>query len=294
MTCTPVAVTPPPALTDHEFALFQRLIHKVAGIWLADIKRALLVARLSRRLRDLGLSSYEAYYERVSASPGELIRMLDAVTTNETHFFRERAQFDLLADRVCPELEARAARGLRARTLRIWSAACSTGEEPYSLAMLLHDRLGALGWTIDILASDLSTRVLDHARAAIYRVDRLDQVPEGWVRRYFHRGIGPEEGRARLIPALRSMVHFTRINLRDEAWAADAPYDLIFCRNVLIYFDAPSRRDVLTRMLGRLAPGGLLFLGHAESLLGLGAAVRTVIPAVYQVPTTEPGDSPSC
>jgi chemotaxis protein methyltransferase CheR len=280
-----IAVSPAnglPVLSDREFTLFQQLIHREAGIWLADIKRALLVGRLSRRLRELGLASFEAYYERVVEQPAEQVRMLDAIATNETHFFRERAQFDLLADRICPRWEQDAAAGLRQRRLRIWSAACSTGEEPYSLAMQLHDRLGALGWSIDILASDLSTKVLDHARTGVWRMDKTRGIPEEYLHRYLLRGVGPEEGRARVGPLLRGMVRFARINLREPSWDVGHGFDAVFCRNVLIYFDGPSRLDILSRMLGHIVPGGYLFLGHAESLLGLSDRARTVMPAVYQ------------
>ena len=271
-----------PVLSDREFGLFQQFIHREAGIWLADVKRALLVGRLSRRLRELGLTSFEAYYDRVVEQPDEQVKMLDAIATNETHFFRERAQFDLLASRLCPAWEAEAATGRRQRRLRVWSAACSTGEEPYSLAMMLHDQLGPAGWEIDILASDLSTKVLAHATSGTYRLERTSGIPTPYLHRYMLKGVGPEDGRARMTPLIRSMVKFTRLNLRDAAYGAGA-FDAIFCRNVLIYFDSPSRLEVLSRLLGHLEPGGFLFLGHAESLLGLSDRARTIMPAVYQV-----------
>ncbi len=270
-----------PALTDREFALFQRLIHREAGIWLAGTKRSLLVGRLARRLRELRLASFGEYHRRAVAEPAELVRLLDAITTNETHFFREPAQFDFLAERLCPAWEREAAAGLRPRRLRLWSAACSTGEEPYSLAMVLRDRLAA-GWDIDILASDLSTRVLERARAGVWALDRMQGIGEAHRRRYWLRGIGPEAGRARVGPQLRGMVRFARLNLREPRYPLTAGFDAIFCRNVLIYFDPPSRRQVIARLLSHVAPDGYLFLGHAETLTGMNGPVRSVMPAVYQ------------
>ena len=284
MTYASPAASGLPVLTDREFTLFQQLIHREAGIWLADIKRALLVGRLARRMRELGMESFEAYYDRVADEPAELVRMLDAICTNETHFFREPAQFDLLRDRLCPAWERDAERGARPRRLRVWSAACSTGEEPYTLAMLLHDRLALAGWDIEIIASDLSTKVLAQARAGVFRMDRIATIPKPYLQRYLLRGIGPEAGRARVGPLLRDMVRFARINLREPQYPVTGAFDMIFCRNVLIYFDQPSRREVLSRLLGHLEPGGFLFLGHAESLTGLSDRARTVMPAVYQVP----------
>jgi len=272
-----------PGLTDREFALFQQLIHREAGIFLADTKRALLIGRLARRVRELGLTTYLDYHRRAVEDPAELVLLLDAIATNETSFFREPLQFDMLADRLCPAWEDEAAAGQRPRRLRIWSAACSTGEEPYTLAMVLHDRLGKAGWSIEISASDLSTRVLAKARAGIWRLDKTAVIPTELRRRYLLRGTGPEEGRAKAGPLIRNLISFSRVNLRDASWPVSGPFDAIFCRNVLIYFDAPSRHAVLTRLMNQLVPGGYLFLGHAESLLGMSDRVRSLMPAVYKV-----------
>jgi len=272
-----------PALSDREFVQFQQLIHREAGIWLADTKRALLIGRLARRLRDLGLDSFGAYHRRALDDPTELVLLLDAIATNETSFFREPLQFELLADRLCPAWEAEAAAGLRTRRLKVWSAACSTGEEPYSLAMLLHERLAAHGWTIDIIASDISTKVLDRARAGIWPLEKIRGIPAALLKRYLLRGTGPEEGRAKAGPDIRDMIRFARINLREASYPVSGPFDAVFCRNVLIYFDTPSRHEVLRRLMGHLVPRGYLFLGHAESLLGMSERVRSLMPAVYQV-----------
>ena len=272
-----------PVLTDREFTDFQQTIHREAGIWLAPTKRALLVGRLSRRIRELELESFAEYHRLALDDAGEMVKLLDAIATNETHFFRERGQFDLLAERLCPEWEQEAAAGRRPRGLRIWSAASSTGEEPYSLAMLLHDRLISNGWSVEINASDISTKVLARAHAGIYKLDKLGGIPAPYLKRYMLRGIGPEEGRVCVAPMLRELVRFARINLHEAAYPVNGPFDAIFCRNVLIYFDPPSRQDVLGRLLSLLRPGGYLFLGHAESLLGMTDRARSVMPAVYRL-----------
>jgi chemotaxis protein methyltransferase CheR len=273
-----------PVLSDGEFTQFQRLIYREAGIALSPAKHSLVAARLARRVRDLSLPTFGAYYRRVVSGIGdELTWMLNAITTNETHFFRESAQFDLLRDHCCAEWQADAGRGARPRRARIWSAACSTGEEPYSIAMALQDRLGADGWDFEITASDLSTAVLAKARAGVWPVDKLRGVPTPLLKRHFLRGSGPEAGRAKISAALRAMVDFRRINLRDEQYPVTGAFDAIFCRNVLIYFDAASRAHVIAKLVERLAPGGYLFLGHAESLIGTTLPLRSVMPAVYKL-----------
>lgn len=281
MTACSVHLPETPALTDREFARFQRLVRAEGGIFLADGKRALLVARLARRIRQLELASFGAYCALAEADPAELVRMLDLIATNETHFFREPRQFDLLA-RLCDGWTADAEAGLRPRHLRVWSAACSTGEEPYSIAMVLHERLAQAGWGIEVLASDLSTRVLARARAGIYLLEKAHEVPERYLHRYMERGVGPQTGRARVCDGIRALVHFDRINLADRAYHVTGVFDAIFCRNVLIYFDAQLRAHVVAQLLERLAPLGHLFLGHAESLIGRSDALQSVMPAVYR------------
>jgi chemotaxis protein methyltransferase CheR len=272
----------PASLTAQEFALFQRLILREAGIFLADAKRALLVGRLIRRVRELELPTFGAYYARIAGGDtAELVRLLDAIATNETDFFREPRQFDLLEGGVCNEWLADAAAGRRARRVRVWSAACSTGEEPYSIAMVLLERLGA-DWEIEIAASDLSTKVLERAAQGVWPIERADEIPENYRRRFMLRGVGPEEGNCRAGKAVRAPVRFERINLNDSEYPVSGMFDAIFCRNVLIYFDPPSRAQVIDRLTRRLVPGGYLFLGHAESAARAGADLVAVMPAVYR------------
>jgi len=281
-----------PGLTDAEFVQFQRLIHQRAGIVLSDSKRALLVGRLARRMRELGLSSFSAYYAAVQAGgQAEMTRLLDAICTNETHFFREGAQFDLLRDRVCGEWLGDEEAGRRARTVKVWSAACSTGEEPHSIAMVLEDRLGRLGWGIDILATDLSTKVLDQASAGVWRLDKATPIPEHYLKSYMLKGVGPEAGKVKAGAAIRSRIRFAQVNLRetDSGWPVRERFDTIFVRNVLIYFDAPTRHDVLRRLVGHLNPGGYLFLGHAEGMAGAALPLKSVMPAVYRLANATAG-----
>lgn len=266
-----------------EFQAFQEFIHREAGISLSDAKRALLVGRLSRRIQDLGLRTFGEYYDLVSR-PGspELEEMLNRVTTNETRFFREPQQFDFLRTRLFPQWTAEAAAQSRSKVARVWSAACSSGEEPYSLAMeLLTAFPRTSGWAIDILASDLSTRVLAKAREGVWPIERAKDIPEEYRRAYMLRGKDSEEGRMKAGAEIRSVVSFDQINLLDPPPVAQR-FDLIFCRNVLIYFDAPTKAAVVNRLLARLAPGGHLFLGHAESLAGSRVAARPVGPNIYR------------
>ncbi|HEY0593788.1 MAG TPA: protein-glutamate O-methyltransferase CheR [Thermoanaerobaculia bacterium] len=268
-------------VSDREFASFRSLIYEVAGIHLGESKRALLAARLARRVRQLGLASFSEYYDHVEREgEPELTRLLDAITTNETHFFREPRQFEAIERTVIPSwLEAD-----RPRLVRVWSAGCSTGEEPYSIAMLLHDSLAARGWSIEILATDLSTRVLAQAEEGEWSIERAAEIPERYLKRYMLRGTGTKSGRMAAGDELRAMISFRRLNLNDARWDVEGSFDLIFCRNVLIYFDGESKRRVIARLLDRLAPEGLFLLGHSESLCGWNHGLRGAGPTMYRRP----------
>jgi chemotaxis protein methyltransferase CheR len=270
-----------PEPSDREFHQLRDLVLHHAGIHLSDAKKPLVYGRLLRRVRELGLATFGDYYRRVLESEDELTLFLDRITTNETHFFREPHHFVHLAETVVPRLMEDAAAGLREKSVRVWSAGCSTGEEPYSIAMTLLDRLPRGGWTIDILATDLSTRVLDVARSATWAASRTSGIPGEFLQSFMLRGIGSREGQVRASAQLRSIVRVQRLNLNDDAYPAEAPFDLIFCRNVLIYFQPARRQRVLLRLVSRLAPGGQLFVGHAESVQGLPERLRSVCPTVY-------------
>jgi chemotaxis protein methyltransferase CheR len=270
-------------VTDADFALFQRLIEKRTGINLAPIKKTLLIGRLSRRLRELGLPNLHKYYKRVLADPAELTRMIDCISTNETQFFREPLHFEFLERQVFPQWAAQAAAGERPRKIRVWSAACSTGEEPYSIAMtLLHHFPPSSGWQIEILATDISTRVLARARAGIWPLAKAMQIPETYLKSFMLRGTGSSEGKMKAGPEIQRAIRFEYLNLLEEQSSAHrVPFDMIFCRNVLIYFQPETKVRVVRQLLNRLAADGFLFVGHSESLNHLTTCVRTIVPTVY-------------
>jgi chemotaxis protein methyltransferase CheR len=271
-------------ISDREFSLFQKLIEEQAGIFLSPVKKALLEARLSRRIRELGLASFSAYYACLfeDQSGHELVDMLDRITTNETQFFRESRQFDFLSQLVVHDWTAQADAGFRQRQIRAWSAGCSTGEEPYSLAMTLWKHLPpSAGWEIEILATDISTRVLDRARQGIWPIEKAKDIPVEHLKRFMLKGTGKQERNMKAGPEIRSMIRFERLNLNDDVYPVTSLFDLILCRNVLIYFDPERRARIVDRLLERLAPAGFLFVGHAERLNGLTNKVLTILPTIY-------------
>jgi chemotaxis protein methyltransferase CheR len=273
-----------PALSDHEFLLLRDWIHAQAGIHLAPAKKSLLVARLGRRLRALGLPSFDAYYRLVTSRAGssERVNLLDCITTNETHFFRGPRQFEYLDRTLFPAWRADARARRASASVRVWSAGCSTGEEPFSLAMLLLDHFPpASGFALSILATDLSTRVLAQAGRATWPLDRSEEISLPHRKAYMLRGTGSQQGLMRAGPEIRSLVRFERLNLNDPRYAVDGVFDLILCRNVLIYFDAASRAAVIDRLIDRLAPRGVLLLGHTEGLRDLTGRVRSLVPTIY-------------
>lgn len=271
----------PYSVSPAEFRRLQLLIYRQSGIWLSEGKSALLTGRLSKRLRSLGLANFSQYFRRVSNDDEELRTMLDAITTNETQFFREPVHFDFLERHVIPRWQADAAAGRRSRTVRVWSAGCSTGQEAYSVAMLLAHRLPSTeGWSVEILATDLSRRVLAIAEAGVWDASKCKEIPPDYVRAFMLKGLGENRGKIKAAPSIR-FVRFMRLNLSDVPYPAIGKFDLVFCRNVLIYFDADSRKRVIGQLLRHLAPRGHLFVGHAESLNSVCASLQCVIPTVY-------------
>lgn len=241
-----------PTLTGAAFADLAQRVFAASGIVLREGKEQLVQSRIGRRLRALGLESFEAYLARLDRDPEERTHFVSAMTTNLTAFFREGHHFDILA----AELRARRA---SLEPLRVWSSACSSGEEPYSIAMVLEEE-AANG---RVFATDIDEEVLASASSGVYKVDRLEGLSLERRRRFLDRGAGAREGFARVKTNLRQRVEFQRLNL-VERWTLRAPFDVIFCRNVLIYFDLPTQSDVVRRLIGSLKVGGLLFLGHAE------------------------------
>jgi len=266
-----------------ELKQLRELIYAEAGIHLPDSKRSLVESRLARRLRALGLRSYEDYCAVVMANENEAerVHMLDCITTNETHFFREAKHFEFLERVAFPRWAEAADAGQRHKRLRMWSAACSTGEEPFTLAMCSATAFPPdSGWLLDILGSDISTRVLARAQDATWPIDKAKEIPDRHLRRFMLRGFGDREGELRAGPELRRIVRFARINLRATPYTV-GQLDAIFCRNVLIYFDAESRAQVIDALVDRLSPTGYLIVGHSESLHNVSRRVSLVAPGVY-------------
>jgi chemotaxis protein methyltransferase CheR len=261
------------ALSEGEFQRFRTLVHERTGIALGPHKRHLLRARLGRRLRVLGFSRFSEYYDYLmdpaAGGAAEMITFINAITTNKTDFFREPHHFEYLAG---PWAQARRLAGDASgrRRLRVWSAACSSGEEVYTLAMVLSEaRLVPPVWDTRILASDIATDVLAQAEDGVYPIERTVPVPRDLLRRYFLHREGPEGEEVRVRPELQQLVSTRRINLAEPGWPIRARFDVIFCRNALIYFDRATQKSILERLVSLLEPGGLLFLGHAESVFGL-------------------------
>ncbi len=269
-------------VTDREFALFQKLIYSKAGIHLTPAKKALLEARLTRRLRELGLQTFEEYYHQALESSEELVALLNRIATNETHFFREPKQFEFVEKQIIPAWQAQSHAANGSRHIRVWSAACSTGEEPYSIAMMLLDHFPpGSGWDFEIFASDISTRVLGAATDAVWPIAKASEIPQDYLKKFMLKGSGEQSGKMKASAELRAAIHFQRLNLNDEHDAVAGPFDMIFCRNVLIYFDAQSRARVIQRLVNQLAPDGFLFIGHAESLTNITDRVHYVMPTIY-------------
>lgn len=266
-----------PGITTAEFARFQRLIHKIAGISLADSKKVLLVGRLSKRLRALRLKSFKQYYDLLSQPENASERqvMVELLTTNETYFFREHSHFEYLRDVILSQHP-------RGQPLKIWSAAASTGEEIYTLAMVLADSLGVRSnWSI--LGSDINTAVLKTAERGHYWVERTRGLPTEYLHRYCLKGVRSQEGSFLIAPELRHHTRFIPINL-NTALPDIGRFQVIFLRNVMIYFDNETKRKVVARIVEKLLPGGYLIVGHSESLNGINDSVKLVRPTIYRLP----------
>ena len=247
------------AYRPRDFERVRRMIHERAGIALGEFKAEMVYSRLAKRLRALGLTDFRDYLARLDdgAHP-EWEHFINALTTNQTEFFREGHHFPVLA---------RHALAVASRPVRVWSAASATGEEPYSIAVTLCEAFQTLAPPVKILATDLDTRALAQAQEGVYAMERVASMEPERLRRFFRKGRGRREGFARVRDEVRSLVEFRRLNLRDATWNVDGPFDAIFCRNVLIYFDKPTQRQVLERLAARLSADGLYFAGHSESLL---------------------------
>jgi chemotaxis protein methyltransferase CheR len=262
-------------IDDSSFLDIRKFMHRVAGISLNEQKRQLVCGRLAKRLSASGCADYGAYIDMVTSGvrPEETELAINLLTTNETHFFRESGHFDALRRFVGEHRKP-------GRSMRVWSAACSTGEEPYTIAMVLADCMGEhASW--DVFASDINSRVLSAAQAGRFPNERLSEVPAHYLRSYCLKGVGAQEGHFIVGPALRSKMRFAQLNL-NQPLPEVGMFDVIFLRNVMIYFDQDTKREVVARLVERLHPGGWLVVGHAESLQGLHRGMQSVQPTIYR------------
>ncbi len=258
-------------LHDREFRQFQSMIYEVAGISMSDAKKSLISGRLAKRVRQRNVKSYGEYFHLLLKEREELQIAVDLLTTNETYFFREHKHFDFLRSQILPPLKNRS-------TIRIWSGACSTGEEPYSIAMTLMEFLGGRPW--EVIASDISSRVLEKARAGHYKMEEAENIPKHLLMQYCLKGVGSQEGTFLIDPIIRDRIQFMKINL-NEPLPKLGEFDVIFLRNVMIYFDIETKRQVVKRLLPLLRPNGYFIVSHSESMNGISDALQMIRPSIY-------------
>ncbi len=263
-----------PVLSDSEFSLFQKMIYDVAGIHLTAVKKTLVSGRLARRVKSLGLPSYGDYFQLLK-KPGskEMQKAVDLLTTNETFFFREQKHFDFLREQILPQWDG----GMR----RLWSAASSSGEEAYTLAMVMAEHARFDSW--EIVGTDISSRVVEKAQRGHYPIERADNIPRHLLSRYCLKGVGNQDGTFIMSDALRNRIRFCHANLKADLTSLSS-FDVIFLRNVMIYFDQPTKQQIVARLLMQLKPGGYLMVGHSESLNGVTSMLNTVAPSIYRKP----------
>lgn len=269
-------------LKDADFQKISRLIYDQAGICLSEGKEALVKSRLGKRIREGQFGSFRNYYDHVvnDASGKELVQLLDSISTNFTSFFREGQHFDFLRSELMPELME--TKRDREKKLRFWSAGCSSGEEPYSIAITLLEAIkNPSTWDVRILATDISTKVLGVAGSGVFRKDRVQSIPRDLLKKYFLRGDGNWKDFVRVKDSLKQHIHFKRLNLMAP-FRFNEPFDCIFCRNVMIYFDSKTRKHLVNRFYECLDKDGAFLIGHSESLTGIKNSFKYVRPAVYR------------
>jgi chemotaxis protein methyltransferase CheR len=267
-------------MSGKDFLRLKDFIYSECGINIVDSKKTMLEARLQKRLRTLNLASFSNYCDYLFSPEGmqeELTDMIDQVTTNKTDFFREPAHFEYLSRNVLPHLTR------TRKNIFVWSAGCSSGEEPYTLAMVLSDFASDnRGFSFLILATDISTRVLDKAKFAVYEEERINPVPPEMRKKYLMRNKDRAKKLYRVAPALREQVRFRRLNFMDNDFGFREQMDVIFCRNVIIYFDKPTQEKLLNKFCHYLSPDGYLFMGHSETLFGMDVPLIQVAPTIYR------------
>lgn len=276
-----------PKMTEKDFGRLSEFIQKELGIKMPEAKKAMLESRLQKRLRALGCDSYAEYCDYLFGPGGmqsELVYMIDLVTTNKTEFFREAAQFEYLFNTALPELVKTTGAGVK-RELKVWSAGCSTGEEPYTLSMVLTDfaqRYPGLGFKYLVIATDISTRVLELARMGIYSAEKAESVRMDMRKKYLLRSKDSSKELVRIMPELRASVRFRRLNLMEDDFGFREPIDIIFCRNVIIYFNRETQQRLLSKFCDCIGAGNYIFVGHAETLNDFYLPLEKVAPSIYR------------
>lgn len=265
---------------DRNFQHIRQIVREHTGINLTDAKRELVYSRLSRRLRKLKLKSFSEYCKLLTASDtSEITDFINAITTNLTAFFREAHHFEYLAEQVIPDMVSQKN---RSRRIRIWSAGCSTGEEPYSIAITLKESIANISqWDVRILATDLDSNVIAHGETGVYKQERIDGLSKQRLQRWFLKGTGNQEGSVRVSSELKELITFRQLNLMHP-WPMKGPFDAIFCRNVVIYFDKATQRQLFERYANILNNEGYLFVGHSESLFKVTDRFRLIGKTVYE------------
>ena len=268
-------------LSNNEFLKFSKLVYEKCGINLHDGKKELVRARLSKRLRQTGIKDYKGYYKYLSEdeSGDEIYRLMDVISTNLTSFFREEKHFDFLRAKALPHFQQKGV-----KDLRLWSAGCSSGEEPYSLAIALLEYFGErLPFKVSILGTDISSQVLGKAMTGIYSQERLKRIPMPVIRKYFQKGYGKQTGNYRVKPILKELIQIRYFNL-IEPFQFNDPFNIIFCRNVMIYFDKNTQQLLVDKFYRSLDQGGYLLIGHSEGLTGIEHSFQYIGPSIYQKP----------
>jgi chemotaxis protein methyltransferase CheR len=265
--------------SDDDFSYVQKIVYDHAGISLADSKKSLVYNRLVKLIRKLKLSGFSEYFEYVEQQgEAEFIQLINSITTNLTSFFRENHHFEFLANELLPDLMKKNASTKR---IRIWSAGCSTGEEPYSIAAVVREVIKGPDWDVKILATDLDSNVVKTGKMGVYREDRIEGLPADRVKRWFKRGAGNQDGYVKVHPDLQALITFKQLNLMKD-WPITGPLDLIFCRNVVIYFDKETQKVLFDRYAGLLRDQGHLFVGHSETLFKLTDKFKLLGKTIYQ------------
>jgi len=265
------------SFSQREFERVRDRIRRRAGIVLADSKQDMVYSRLARRIRALGLTGFAEYLDMLDTlkeSDGELEAFTNALTTNLTSFFREPHHFEVLRDFLGQ---------CRSRPVKIWCAAASTGEEPYSLAMTAVEALGGFNAPVKILATDIDTQVLATAQAGIYPLERVEKMETARLQKFFRKGAGPMAGQCRVVDGLRDMISFQQLNLLDSQYPMRGPFDVVFCRNVMIYFDKPTQLQILQRVVPLMSPDGLFFAGHSETYFQAAHLIQPIGKTVYRI-----------